>query len=176
MTEKQEKILSVALKLFAEEGFSNTSTSKIAKEAKVSEGLIFKHFKNKTGLLDAVVSQGTKGFERMFEEIASKKSPQEIVWGFIEMPYQILKKDPTFWKLQLSLKYQSPEIAERYKNSSTLQKAHELLNATFTELGREQPVMETQLLMQIVGGLFSSLPELPENERQQLVEFIKSKY
>ena len=44
MTEKQENILKAALQLFAKEGFYATSTSKVAKLAGVSEGLIFRHF------------------------------------------------------------------------------------------------------------------------------------
>ena len=49
MTEKQKNIVNAALELFAKEGFKSTSTSKVAKKARVSEGLIFRHFKNKDG-------------------------------------------------------------------------------------------------------------------------------
>ena len=49
MTEKQEKIVQSALQLFAQEGYHATSTSKVAKHAGVSEGLIFRHFRNKDG-------------------------------------------------------------------------------------------------------------------------------
>ena len=41
MTDKKEKILNAALELFANDGYNVTSTSKIAKTAGVSEGLIF---------------------------------------------------------------------------------------------------------------------------------------
>lgn len=39
------------MKLFAERGFSNTSTRRVAREAGVSEGLIFHHFPTKLDLL-----------------------------------------------------------------------------------------------------------------------------
>ena len=58
MTDKQLNILKIALQLFANEGFHATSTSRIAKEAGVSEGLIFRHFINKEGLLRAILKQG----------------------------------------------------------------------------------------------------------------------
>ena len=51
MTEKQENILNTALELFAKDGYDATSTSKIAKCAGVSEGLIFRHYGSKDGLL-----------------------------------------------------------------------------------------------------------------------------
>ena len=44
---KKEQILNAALELFANDGFTATSTSKVAKRAGVSEGLIFRHFGNK---------------------------------------------------------------------------------------------------------------------------------
>lgn len=56
LTKKQEAILKAATELFAEKGFSATSTSEIAGRADVAEGTIFKHFKSKKGLLMAVVS------------------------------------------------------------------------------------------------------------------------
>ena len=54
MTQKKENILKAALRLFAEQGYYATSTSKIAKEAGVSEGLIFRHFGNKEKLFSVV--------------------------------------------------------------------------------------------------------------------------
>lgn len=47
----KEKILNAALKLFIKEGFHGTSTSKIAKEAGVSNGTLFHHFKTKESLI-----------------------------------------------------------------------------------------------------------------------------
>ena len=48
MTEKKKKIIGAALEMFSDNGYKGTATNQIAKKAKVSEGLIFRHFKNKT--------------------------------------------------------------------------------------------------------------------------------
>ena len=48
---RRKAILDAAVDLFAENGFSATSTLAIAKKANVAEGLIFHYFKNKTGIL-----------------------------------------------------------------------------------------------------------------------------
>lgn len=42
--ETREKILATATRLFAEQGYDNTSLSQVAREAKVSKALIFWHF------------------------------------------------------------------------------------------------------------------------------------
>lgn len=46
----RDRILKAAGKLFAENGFSGTSTQSIAKAARVNEALIFHHFKSKQEL------------------------------------------------------------------------------------------------------------------------------
>jgi len=49
--DKQEQILKAALKLFVEYGFHGTPTSKIAREAGVSNGTLFHYYKTKDELV-----------------------------------------------------------------------------------------------------------------------------
>ncbi|RNM26298.1 TetR/AcrR family transcriptional regulator [Staphylococcus cohnii] len=51
LTEKQRSVIESALVLFSEKGYSQTSTSDIAKRAGVAEGTVYKQFKNKEALL-----------------------------------------------------------------------------------------------------------------------------
>jgi TetR/AcrR family transcriptional regulator len=55
LTEKQKHILEAAEKLFADFGYSDTSTASIAKEAGVTEKTLFKHFRTKRDLLRRVL-------------------------------------------------------------------------------------------------------------------------
>lgn len=55
MTDKQIRILTAAVEIFAKKGYANSSTKEIAQRAGVSEGNLFNHFKNKRGLLDAII-------------------------------------------------------------------------------------------------------------------------
>ena len=52
---KKEAILQAALQLFATYSYHSVATSKIAREAGVSEGLVFRHYQNKQGLLEAIM-------------------------------------------------------------------------------------------------------------------------
>jgi len=54
-THKQQKIVEAAIKLFAEKGYANTSTSEIAQIAEVAEGTIFRHYGTKNNLLLSVI-------------------------------------------------------------------------------------------------------------------------
>lgn len=55
LTPKMQDILSASLILFAEKGYSNTSTKDISRLANVAEGTIFKHFGSKENLLYASI-------------------------------------------------------------------------------------------------------------------------
>jgi AcrR family transcriptional regulator len=48
--EKRDRILSVAIKEFADNGFENTSIQQIAKKAGISVGSVYKYFENKETL------------------------------------------------------------------------------------------------------------------------------
>lgn len=61
MTERQLNILISAIELFSEKGYEATSTSEIAKNAKVAEGTIFRYYKTKRDLLFAIPSALSKG-------------------------------------------------------------------------------------------------------------------
>ena len=53
---KQRRVLLSSLKLFSEIGFENTTSSLIAERAGVSEGTVFRYFKTKEGILEAILS------------------------------------------------------------------------------------------------------------------------
>jgi AcrR family transcriptional regulator len=57
-TDTEAKILKAALHLFAQRGFSGTTTRDLAQSAGVAEGTLFRHFENKKAILVAVATQG----------------------------------------------------------------------------------------------------------------------
>ncbi|WP_268913593.1 TetR/AcrR family transcriptional regulator [Lentilactobacillus sp. SPB1-3] len=52
---KQQEVLKASLTLFAQQGFESTTSSQIAELAGVSEGTVFKKFKTKQGILEALL-------------------------------------------------------------------------------------------------------------------------
>ena len=106
MTEKQEKIVQAALQLFAKEGYNATSTSKVAKAAGVSEGLIFRHFGNKEGLLQAILKKGEEKFKMMIVDVVMETEPKEVIRKALTMMQKVNPEDYDFWKLQFKLKWE----------------------------------------------------------------------
>jgi AcrR family transcriptional regulator len=61
-TDKQQKVVEAAIKVFAEKGFANTSTNEIAQVAGVAEATIFRHYGTKDNLLLSVILPFIKDF------------------------------------------------------------------------------------------------------------------
>ncbi|WP_125708062.1 TetR/AcrR family transcriptional regulator [Lacticaseibacillus porcinae] len=59
LSEKQQAVLTACLELFSEQGYENTSTADIAKRARVAEGTVYKHFKTKQEILNAILKPMT---------------------------------------------------------------------------------------------------------------------
>src|SRR6516225_4062189 len=53
-----DRILRAAKQLFAQNGYENTSTVAIARDAGTSESQLMKHFGSKQGLLTAIIDRG----------------------------------------------------------------------------------------------------------------------
>jgi len=53
-----EKIIKVAQKLFARNGYDGTTTKELAEKAGIAEGTLFRHFTNKKAILVEVATQG----------------------------------------------------------------------------------------------------------------------
>jgi AcrR family transcriptional regulator len=177
MTVKKDTILQIALELFSNMGYANTSTNRIAKKAKVSEGLIFRHFTNKEGLLDAIVAIGTQSIDDYLLKMQNEMDSKKVISLAIEFPLNIMNENSAYWNLVTSLKYQSPEIAAKYHNSETFTRINKIIENAFTNLSYHNPEMETKYLFLSIMGL-SSMYKQNHNKEElvELVSFIKSKY
>ena len=70
MKSKKDKIIDAAVDLFAEKGFSNTSTAEIAALSGVAQGTLFYHFKQKEGILCEVLDQILQHTLRGYDNIS----------------------------------------------------------------------------------------------------------
>ena len=63
-TETRLRIMAAAQVLFAKRGFAGTSTALIAKQAGVTEGALFNHFKDKKALFGEIVGELQRSYDR----------------------------------------------------------------------------------------------------------------
>lgn len=82
--DKKDQIITVALKLFAKNGFEKTSVAAICEEAEVSKGLVFHHFKNKNELLREVFNYISKIIDETDDNYLAVKEPKARLETLIE--------------------------------------------------------------------------------------------
>lgn len=171
MTDKKEKILIAALELFANEGFSSTSTSKIAKKAGVSEGLIFRHFGNKEGLLQAILEEGENKIKSLFVDIVMDSDPKSVIRKAIKMTEKVQESDYDFWKLQYKLKWEL-EI----NSDKKMEPLNMALTNAFGKLGYESPELEAQLIILFIDGLGSAVLKGSTISANKMIQLLLTKY
>ena len=170
MTDKKEKILSTALELFAQEGYNAVSTSKIAKKAGVSEGLIFRHFENKKGLLDALVADAEKRLNEVFAHVVFETDPRQVIRKAIQLPFSVDEADYNYWKLQFKLKWE-----QEYNSPNKVKPLVDKLAWAFAELGAEDPESEAVVLQQLIDSISVAILRDELNQRH-LESFLLTKY
>ena len=171
MTDKKEKILKSALELFANEGVNATSTSKIAKIAGVSEGLIFRHFNNKKGLLNSIIESAEEKANDLFADILKQKDAKSVIKKTIDLPFFIKKSEYDYWKLQFKLKWE-----EEYNNPKKMQPLIEKLTWAFLELNYEKPSLEAQHLIQTFESISTEILKGNFSNQNEFKQFLKHKY
>jgi len=171
MTEKQEKILQAALELFAKEGFHATSTSKVAKHAGVSEGLIFRHFTNKEGLLQAILDEGERRLKSLYVDIVMENNPKEVIRKTIEMTQKVDTSDYDFWKLQFKLKWELEVSGDKKMEPLKL-----ALTNAFSKLNYHSPELEASLLLLFIDGLGSAVLKGSTLNAEEMIQFLLTKY
>jgi AcrR family transcriptional regulator len=185
MTEKKEQILQTALRLFAAQGYDATPTSQIAREAGVSEGGMFRHFPNKEALMTAVLTLGYEKVGSHVAEILGVQDPKQLLARIIELPTLLISREPNFWALQMSLKWQSKFRHKNYNPPYNVV-IFEAATKAFRALDYAQPEQEVELLFLTLEGLSNTLIHqsnaiertlsIEEYKEARVVQLLKSKY
>ncbi|WP_243298419.1 TetR/AcrR family transcriptional regulator [Bacillus litorisediminis] len=191
-TDKQQKIAETAIKLFAEKGYANTSTSEIAKEAGVAEGTIFRHYGTKDNLLLSVLLPFLKdSLPAMAEEVFNELLTDQVV-SFEDFLRALLKNRIAFFnenKEIFQIFVKEVLYSEALKNEilpyiseNIFQRIGKVVNH-FKERGElvDLPTVTIQkLLFTLIGGFlltrFVLIPDqdgtIDEKEIDQLVQFV----
>lgn len=172
MTDKQVAILQTALELFSKKGFDAVSTNLIAKEAGVSEGLIFRHFQNKMGLLHAIMRMGKEKVEPLLASIAELPESAKRVQAIMELPFHIEEEDYPFWRLIYSLKWQN-----EYYDDEMSKPTKDILVKALTEMKYADVDAEADLIMSYLDGFATTvLLKRDSINTTRLLETLRKKY
>lgn len=167
-TEKQQKIVETAIRLFAEKGYANTSTSEIAKEAMVAEGTIFRHYGTKDNLLLSIILPFIKDSIPTMAEEAYNEIMTENVLCFEDFLRALLKNRINFinenkelFKILIKEILYNEELRKELQPYFSENIGHRIINVInmYKERGEliDIPTSTLQrMLFTFVGGYFIS--------------------
>lgn len=139
--ERRETILAAAISLFAQHGFSGTTTKKIANAAGVSEAMVFRHFASKEELYGAILHSKSRedglhqfpweGNAELIEALATKDDRAV----FYHLALHALRKhesDIPFMRLLFFSALEEHDLAERFF-SEFVSKVYEFIGQYIAE-------------------------------------------
>lgn len=173
MITRRQHIANVALQLFGDKGYDNTSTQQIARSAQVSEALIFKHFGTKDQLLDFIIKSG---YQRIIERNRgglTEPDPLTFIHSVIDLPYKLVLEEPHFWKLQYRLA-DHPTASQQHERF--MRPLPALLQTAFERLGYSEPNKETRLLLLLIEALWKIEANKTDEHMREMLDFIRRKY
>ena len=171
MTVKQARILEVATQLFATVGYDATPTSKIASEAGVSEGLIFRHFKNKQGLLDAISARATEEADNQLGALEAETDMAQRVQLAIDQAFAKTKGTSHYNAIRTQLGATGTSFGE-----SRTAKIDKLLEEAFKALNFENPMIEARFLRCSLGGIREAIIAGDLPSASKLKAFVQNMY
>ena len=149
MTEKESSIINSAISLFAQDGYDGTSTLSIAKKAGVSEGLIFKHFKNKRGLVEKLIEISEEKLEDMISPLKELSHPKVILKYILSIPLNIGQQEKKLFTVIYSVRWQIND-----KRMDLLKLFEPKILESFKALNHNDPISETRTFLMILEGTF----------------------
>lgn len=102
MSDKAETILQAAMMLFAEKGFSATTTRELAQRAEVNEVTLFRHFRSKTELYHQILEEIRRLYPPLLaaDEVAGT-DPEILIHDFCLATLRRMNEAPHLLRLML---------------------------------------------------------------------------
>lgn len=158
-TDKYNKIIHAAAKVFAKKGFFNARISDIAKEAKVADGTIYLYFSNKFNILLSVFEQEIgKQIEEVNALLLEEEDVQEKLNIFIRHHLEAMRKNRALAEVIYVELRQTNKLIREYRSN----KFSEYLDvvANIITLGQEQGIYRQNIDISLVkSAIFGALDE-----------------
>ena len=147
--EKYHRILEAAVKVFAEQGFFQSTVSQIAKEAGVADGTIYLYFKNKDDILVQFFSYKTKQvFARFREEVDKADNTIDKLRNLIRRHLEEFQCDRNMAVVYQAETHQSSRLVE--KQIKEMSKMYFDIVSEIVEQGQEEGVIKKDLYLSLV--------------------------
>lgn len=157
-------VVDTAMKLFAQNGYSHTTTRAIAREAGLSTGLMYHYFDSKERLLRAVFEQTIGVIDQAIRDAYTTSEALERLAGVLRAMFDLLAVNPAAWSLFIMMRAQ-PAIQRELGDDFLLwtQRLRDLFESELHLAGRADPVLDALLLYSLVDGAIQQYLLDPDN-------------
>ncbi|MEW5908186.1 MAG: TetR/AcrR family transcriptional regulator [Thermodesulfobacteriota bacterium] len=147
--DKYSRILEAAIKVFADQGFFQSTISQIAREAEVADGTIYLYFKNKDDILIQFFRNKTKQvFERFEEAVEKGRDAKEKLGNLIRKHLEEFQNDKNMAVVYQTETHQINRLAE--DQIKEMSKMYLDLISQIIDQGQEEGSMRKDLYMGLV--------------------------
>jgi AcrR family transcriptional regulator len=109
--ERQDHIERAALAVFARLGFQRATVRDVAREAGVSQGLLYHYFATKDELLAAVFRRGTRDVAAALGAAEPSGTPAERFAAFVRASFRLLDEHRDYWRLHHLIRHDPAVMA-----------------------------------------------------------------
>lgn len=166
---RKQEIMDVALQVFAEKGYANTSISEIGRQANISKGLLYNYFESKDDLLRQILVSGA---EKIAKGLFAEDMTTEQFIVDTEKMFDHVMENKDFFTLYTALSVQS-SIAKQVEAMTNSYKAYWTLVAFFQRKFGEDANKELLLLSVIAKG-YSILALFGDRQQAIPLDTLKS--
>jgi AcrR family transcriptional regulator len=158
----REKILTSATKLFAAQGYANTSLAQVAREAQVSKALIFWHFANKEELFRTALKTSLEPYSIDVVELLSGLDEMGQIRKLVDLYYGFVSQNVYSVRFMLSLVVREEKNLDDLLDRITeLYRIYCSMLADILQTGREKgafrssvnPQADAALIMASLNGI-----------------------
>ena len=153
-SEKYQRIMEAAVRVFAEQGFYQSTVAQVAKEAGVADGTIYLYFKNKDDILVQFYEYKTKQvFDRFREAVDQNTTALGKLRNLIRTHLEEFQKDPNMAIVYQVETHQQRRLAQ--EPIKAMSKMYRDIISEVVELGQEEGTIRRSLYMGLVKRLIN---------------------
>jgi AcrR family transcriptional regulator len=162
--DSRARIVTHALRLFAEHGYDRTTVKMIADSAGISQGLIYAHFASKDDLLLAIFEQSMRDIQESFAAAGTGGDPEERFERYVRGCFDLLRRNLDFWRLSYGVRMQA-SVLERLGDRVPRWTAEirRTLERFLRAIGVRSPRVEAEVLFALIDGVSQHYALAPES-------------
>lgn len=157
---KYDQIMGAAVRVFAEQGYFQSTIAQIAREAGVADGTIYLYFKNKEDILARFVNQqSTRFFDTFKEKMTLEKTAVDKLKALVRLHFEVSQQDRhTALVYQVEMRRSVRLMKEDIKD--VLRMYHDVVGSILEE-GQQQGAVRHDLQTGLVKRMiFASVDEV----------------